>query len=440
MNCLRRCLHFLVLWIFAFCLLLPSALAADHIDRIFVNGKIWTGDDAHPSAEALAISGDKIIAVGTNAEIKKLSVADTAVVDLHGRFVTPGFQDSHLHFPGPSINEVDLVGAATLKDFQTRIADFAKAHPAVPWIAGSGWGYAIFPGQAPDKKYLDAILPDRPVYVTERDGHMGIANSKALAIAGVDRNTPDPPNGRIMRDAQGEPTGEFKESAQDLIEKHIPTETADDRYQSLLQHVDEAAAVGLTSVQNATWNPKNWPLYLRAASEGKLKLRFRFAPIILPKDGGAPLEHKLKTPLTHDDLAYYRELRNTFRGPYPLANLKCLSEKRRIELEVCLWDRQENQNPPRGDGKVGIPRLCFWRDFHFSITPFSPAWRRTMPRACQLLTSSWCVKCVTLITIACVWSTVLANGASSPPRVCSTPPLPPCASGCAAFSSRNSAV
>jgi predicted amidohydrolase YtcJ len=180
MNCLRRYLHFLVLWIFSFCLLLPSALAADHIDRILVNGKIWTGDGVHPSAEALAISGDKIIAVGTNAEIKKLSVADTAIVDLHGRLVAPGFQDSHLHFPGPSINEVDLVGAVTLKDFQTRIGDFAKSHPALPWIVGSGWGYAVFPGQAPDKKYLDAILPDRPIYVTERDGHMGIAKSTAI--------------------------------------------------------------------------------------------------------------------------------------------------------------------------------------------------------------------------------------------------------------------
>lgn len=316
MNRLQRRQRSRLPWIFAVSLLFSTAFAADHIDRIFFNGKIWTGDDAHPSAEALAVSGDKIVAVGTNAEIKKLSVADTAVVDLHGRFVAPGFQDSHLHFPGPSINEVNLVGADTLQEFQSRIAVFAKSHPALPWIVGSGWGYAIFPGQAPDRKYLDAILPDRPVYVTERDGHMGIANSKALAIAGVDRNTPDPPNGHIMRDAQGEPTGEFKESAQSLIEKHIPTETADDRYQSLLQHIDEAATVGLTSVQNATWDPKYWPLYLRAASEGKLKLRFRFAPIILPKDGGAPAEHKLKTPLTHDDLVYYRELRDTFRGPY----------------------------------------------------------------------------------------------------------------------------
>lgn len=316
MNCLRRFIRTLLLGAFALSLFATPCVASDHADRIFLNGEIWTGDDAHPAAEALALSGDKILAVGTNDEIKKLAAVDTAVVDLHGRFVIPGFQDSHLHFPGPSINEVDLVGADTLAEFQRRIADFAKAHPALPWVVGSGWGYAIFPDQIPDKKYLDSIVSDRPVYVTERDGHMGVANSKALALADITGNTPDPPNGHIMLDAKGEPTGELKESAQRLLDRHIPPSTTEDIYQSLLQHMDEAAAAGLTSVQNASWAPENWPAYLRAASEGKLKLRFRFAPIILPKEGGAPREHKLKAPLTPGDLTYYKELRDTFRGPY----------------------------------------------------------------------------------------------------------------------------
>jgi predicted amidohydrolase YtcJ len=316
MNHLRRRLRSDLLCSLLVCLWVISSSAAEHADRIFLNGKIWTGDDARPSAEALAISGDKIIAVGTNAEIKKLSSSDTAIVDLRGRFVIPGFQDSHLHFPGPSVQEVDLVGADTLEDFQHRIAEFAKTHPTLPWIVGSGWGYAIFPNQIPHKKYLDSIVADRPVYVSERDGHMGVANSKALTIAGIDRNPPDPPNGHIMRDTKGEPTGELKESAQGLLDKYIPPPTADDRYQSLLQHMDEAAAAGLTSVQNASWTPDTWPVYLRAASEGKLKLRFRFAPIILPKEGGSPAAHKLKTPLTAADLTYYKELRDTFRGPY----------------------------------------------------------------------------------------------------------------------------
>jgi len=264
---LRR-FRFDQLCLFAVCLFVIPSYAAEHVDRILFNGNIWTGDGAQPSAEALAISGDKIIGVGTNAEIKKLAAPDTAIVDLHGRFVIPGFQDSHLHFPGPSINEVNLVGADTLEDFQHRIVEFAKTHPALPWIVGSGWGYAIFPDKIPDKKYLDAIVPDRPVYVTERDGHMGIANSKALALAGVDRSTPDPPNGHIMRGVKGELTGELKESAQGLLDKYIPPPTDDDRYVSVLEHMDQAAAAGLTSVQNDSWAPETWPAYLRAASEG----------------------------------------------------------------------------------------------------------------------------------------------------------------------------
>lgn len=303
-------------WISSLVLLLSMAAhSTEHADRIFVNGRIWTGDDAHPKAEAFAVSADRILAIGSNAEVKALAARDTAIINLRGRFVAPGFQDSHLHFPGPSVNEVDLAGADTLEAFQRRVADFAKAHPRLPWILGSGWGYSIFPNQSPDKKSLDTIIADRPVYLSERDGHMGLANSKALALAGIDRNTPDPPNGHIMRDSEGEPTGELKEAAQGLLEKQIPAPTVEDYYQSLLQHMDEAAASGITSVQNASWTWETWPAYLRAGSAGRLKVRFRFAPIILPHEGGSPKDHKLKTPLTSADLAEYKQLRDTFRGP-----------------------------------------------------------------------------------------------------------------------------
>ena len=144
-----------------------------HADRIFVNGKIWTEDEARPQAQALAIGGDKVLAVGSNEEIRALAAADTAIVDLQGRLMVPGFQDSHLHFPGPSVNEVDLHGAETLQEFQQRLAEFAKAHPKLPWITGHGWGYSAFPNETVDKKYIDAVISDRPVYVSERDGHMG---------------------------------------------------------------------------------------------------------------------------------------------------------------------------------------------------------------------------------------------------------------------------
>ncbi|HSE41586.1 MAG TPA: amidohydrolase, partial [Acidobacteriota bacterium] len=286
-----------------------------HADRIFVNGKIWTGDDKRPVAEALAISGDKIVAVGSSEEIRRLVSKDTAIIDLKGRLVVPGFQDSHLHFPGDPINSVKLDGLETLESFQKTLAEFAKTHPDLNWITGGGWGYSAFPNQTVDKKYIDAVISDRPVYVSERDGHMGLANSKALEMAGITRNTPDPPNGHIMKDSNGEPTGELKEAAQRLIRSHIPQPTLEETYEALLQHMEEAAAQGLTSVQNASWDPEDQPVYLRALAAGALKLRFRFAPMILPKEGGAPKDHHLKTPLTAEDLKMYKELRETFRGP-----------------------------------------------------------------------------------------------------------------------------
>lgn len=297
--------------IFTYC----SLAQAQHADRIFMNGKIWTGDSARPQAQALAVSGDRIIAVGTDEEIKRLAAVDTAVVDLRGRLLLPGFQDSHLHFPGRSVNEIDLHGLETLADLQKRLAEFAKAHPSVPWITGDGWGYSAFPDQTVDKKYIDAVIADRPVYVLERDGHMGFGNSKALAMAGITSATIDPPNGHIMKGKSGEPTGEFKEAAQDLILSKIPPPTFDDQYQSLLQHMDEAAAAGLTSVQDAYTSLDTFPVFERAAAAHAMKLRFRFAPPILPSEGGSPAKHKLDKPLTDADLAAYKKLRDTLQGP-----------------------------------------------------------------------------------------------------------------------------
>jgi len=288
---------------------------AQHVDRILINGKIFTEDDAHPEAQALAISGDKILAVGSTGQIKALAAPDTSVLDLHGRLVVPGFQDSHLHFPGKSVHELDLHSVETLSDFQQQLAAFAKAHPSLPWITGAGWGYSAFPNQAVDKKYIDAVISDRPVYLFERDGHMGLANSKALALAGVTSATPDPPNGHIMREPNGEPTGEFKEAAQDLIAGKIPPTTPDDQYQSLLQHMDEAARGGITSVQDAYTSLDTFPVFERAAAANALKLRFRFAPPILPVEGGAPAKHRLEKPLTESDLATYRKLRDVYQGP-----------------------------------------------------------------------------------------------------------------------------
>jgi predicted amidohydrolase YtcJ len=350
-NRLSRAFAPLAFFLAATCPSINAQSEAPRPDRIFVNGNIWTGDDAHPKAEAFAIAGDKLLAVGTNQQIRALAFAGTAIVDLKGRFVLPGFQDSHLHFPGPSVNSVRLDGIETLDAFQKQLSEFAKSHPKLSWITGGGWGYSAFPNQTVDKKYVDAVISDRPVYVSERDGHMGLANSKALQIAGVTRDTPDPPNGHIMKDAKGEPTGELQEAAQELMYSKIPPPTEDETYQTLLQHMDEAAADGLTSVQNATWSPKDQPVYVRALAANALKLRFRFAPLILPVDGGAPAHHNLQKPLTAEDLKEYERLRDTFLGPL----MKFGSIKGFLDGTVDA--RTAAMFEPYAGGGTGIP---FW--------------------------------------------------------------------------------
>lgn len=313
--------------------LLTNPLSAqEHIDRVFVNGRVWTGESARPQAEAIAIAGDKIVAVGSTVEIRRMVASDTAVVDLAGRRVVPGFQDSHIHFnySGNTLDTVELHDITTVAELQSRLKAFAAAHPDLPWIKGFGWGYSIFPNQVPDRKYIDAAVSDRPVYLSARDGHMGLANSRALAAAGLTAETKDPPNGHIVKAADGQPTGELKESAQRLVTARIPPPSAQVKYNTLIKHMDEAAAAGLTSVHDAKTDMDDIPLFERANAAGALKLRFAFAPPIIPNVGGSPPEHHLKRPVTDADLAPYIALRDTLRGPL----LKLMSVKGSLDGTV----------------------------------------------------------------------------------------------------------
>ena len=262
-----------------FCFILLSlsnfVFAKPGADRIFIHGKVWTGEFSQPWAEAFAIKDGMFMEVGTNEEVQALKGETTVVTDLQGHFVSPGFIDAHMHFltrPRVELDEADSV-----EMIQKKTKDFADAHPSSLWISGMGWGYAAFPDRKPNKKYLDAIIKDRPVFLQERDGHMGLANSKALEAAGITKQTPDPDQGRIIRDANGEPTGELQESAMDLVDKLIPPATPDELYSNLKVLLDRAASYGLTSVQNATYDPDRLPVIQRALKEGGLKIRFYWA-------------------------------------------------------------------------------------------------------------------------------------------------------------------
>lgn len=296
-------------------LLTAVASAAEPADRIFLNGRIWTGERDAPAAQALAVRADRLLAVGTNEEIRALAGSRTVVEDLHGRRVVPGFNDAHSHFPGPSVDSLMLHDAKDLASLQKLITDYARAHPDKEWITGEGWTYAAFPGKTPHRRQLDAVIADRPVYLWDRDGHGALANTKALELGGITRETRAPANGELTKGADGELTGELKEAAMRLMDGHVPAPTAEDGYRALLAHMDEAASKGLTSIQNAWWSPEDHIPFLRAAAAGQLKLRFRFATPIVPGQASNPTFSGTMKRLGPQDLADYRSLRDTYRGP-----------------------------------------------------------------------------------------------------------------------------
>lgn len=283
-------------------LLAAAAQAAEPPDRVFVNARVWTGDAAQPAAEAFALRGDRILAVGSSESVRALAGKTTVVTDLGGRRVVPGFNDAHWHLPARRSARLDNCGS--VEEVQRRLLAYAKSHPADAWLMGRGWTPADFPDNAAHKRYLDAVFPDRPVLIRDRDGHQALANSRALALAGVTRATPDPEDGRIDRDAAGEPTGLLKEAAARLVSQLLPEVTAEETYAILMEEMDSASSFGLTSLQDAsegglTDNERG--AVMRALAEGKLRVRYRAA---------VPFE---KDP-TPAQLASYRALDDSVRG------------------------------------------------------------------------------------------------------------------------------
>ncbi len=260
-------------------------------DLLLTGGRVWTADPSTPWAEAVAVRGGRVVFVGRDADVARLKGPKTKTVALRGRLVTPGFEDAHLHLMSGARNleRVDLSEETTLAGLQEKIRRFAEANPKNPWVVGRGWVYGSFPGGLPTREQLDAIVPDRPAYMDCYDGHTGWANSKALALAGITKDTKDPVNGTIVRDPKtGEPTGALKEAAGSLVEDLIPEPSAERHYALLLQAFALLNRTGITSVQDAGWTPEEvarfLPLLERARAEGKLSVRTRMTVNISPTD------------------------------------------------------------------------------------------------------------------------------------------------------------
>ncbi len=234
-------------------LLASSAMAQPRADLILVHGRVWTVDEAHPAAEAVAVTGGRISAVGTDAEIGELAGPSTTVVDLKGRLVLPGLIDNHAHFMagGFQLQSVDLRAAATMQQFAGLIADRARRHPG-RWITGGDWDHDAWPGGAlPTRGLIDSVTPGTPVMVSRYDGHMGLANTLALRMAGITRDTPDPPGGTIVKDAEtGEPTGILKDEAMAPVWRLIPDASREERLEAARGALAEARRFGVTSVQD----------------------------------------------------------------------------------------------------------------------------------------------------------------------------------------------
>jgi len=251
--------------------------AGTSAELVLTGGAVYTVDAARSWAEAVAVRGGRIAYVGTAAGAKRWIGPSTRVIDLAGKMVLPGFHDAHVHpvEGGMGLALCDLTGLKTREAVFDAIRKYAAEHPKdkSPWILGSGWDLPLFPGANPTRAELDALVPDRPADIDSADGHSSWVNSKALAIAGVTRETPDPPNGRIERDASGEPSGTLRESAKRLVSRHEPESTPAEYAEGLRRGIELANRLGITSLIEANAGDRVLAAYADAERTGRLTAR-----------------------------------------------------------------------------------------------------------------------------------------------------------------------
>src|SRR5215475_8269234 len=253
----------------------PTQSASLNPDLVIVNASIHTMDEAQPKAEAVAVSGNRIVGVGTTTEIRALTGPKTRVVDAGGKNAFPGFNDAHVHFlsGGYSLSSVDLRDATSPKEVARRLADYAKTIPKGRWILGGDWDHEKWTGAPlPTKEMIDAATPDNPVFVNRLDGHMALANSLALKLAGVTKDTKEPAGGVVVRDKKGEPTGILKDAAESLVERAIPTKTFEENHAAAKAATEHAAKTGVTSLTDMSAGD-DVGVYQYLLEHGELKTR-----------------------------------------------------------------------------------------------------------------------------------------------------------------------
>ncbi len=247
-------------------------------DLIITNATIWTGNVAKPYAQSMAIADDKIIAIGEIEEVMTFVKKETKISDLAGRFVTPGFIDSHVHLMtgGRSLLSVDLRDAKTPEEFAKRVGDFAKTIPANEWILEGNWDHTLWGGELPHKDWIDDSTPENPVLIMRLDWHTALANSAALKYAGIDKNTPQVEGGTIEKDKNGNPTGILKDNAMNLVMDKMPPMTPKQKDKSFRAAMNYFLSNGVTTVHDVDGLNKDFESYTTAKkyrAAGDLQVR-----------------------------------------------------------------------------------------------------------------------------------------------------------------------
>jgi predicted amidohydrolase YtcJ len=278
-------------WLFCFGSF-AAAQTKPAADLIIENAKIWTVDQSMPTAQAVAVLGERIVAVGSTADVESWRGQHTRIIDAGGRLLLPGFNDAHVHFVsgGQQLTSVQLKDVTTPEEFARRIGERAKITPKGEWITGGTWDETKWnPPNIPTKALIDPLTPETPVFVERYDGHMGLANSLALRLAGITAKTPDPPGGTIVRDTRGNPTGALKDAATDYVYKVIPPLSHDQRVRVVKRALSYAASVGVTSVQHMVADYEDIAVYAELLRAGELTARIYAAPLITQVDDQAKL-------------------------------------------------------------------------------------------------------------------------------------------------------
>lgn len=245
-------------------------------DLVLINGNVYTVDERKPKAEAVAVKADRIVFVGSNRDAQKFIGKTTRVIDLKGRTVVPGLTDSHQHLSGVGFREMtlNLEGINSLEEFLAKVKARADKASKDEWVTGRGWIETFWkPPVFPTRAQLDQVAPNNPVILTRADGHASVVNSRALELANVDKNTPNPFGGDISKGPDGEPNGMLIDAAQGLVRRHIPGTTAAEAERAVILGVERNIALGWTQIQDAGGSYAEAELFQKLYREGKIKLR-----------------------------------------------------------------------------------------------------------------------------------------------------------------------